>query len=475
MRYPPESLLERSRRLTRMAGVETRAGRVVMFPLPYQGNLSPMLHLAGALHKRGLAVTILHTTFNAPDPMCHPEFAFVPVPIDIPDAVSAGNESNMSIVFDLNAAIEASGNVRDALASLVKSRKEGEHRVACLICDAALPAVQKVAADLGLPRLVLHTGSAACFRMFGSYDMLYGKGYLPAQEFNLNFPVEELPPLQVKDLFDPSKLPNQAIVQKIFTLWNQTKINSGIIINTFDALEAHELHIIRDELTISGVAPFVVGPLHKLSCINGSKTTLFEEDRSCIEWLDTQAPCSVLYVSFGSLAHLTEDEFRESAWGLANSGKPFLWVIRRGLVLGETELPEGFEHAVESRGKIVEWAPQQEVLAHSAVGGFWTHSGWNSTLESILEGVPMLSRPIFGDQFATGRYIESVWKIGFLLEGKLDKGEIERLIRRLLEEKQGVEIRERAKNLKKKALMSLENYGSSQQAADDLVHHVLSL
>ena len=80
---------------------------------------------------------------------------------------------------------------------------------------------------------------------------------------------------------------------------------------------------------------------------------------------------------------------------------------------------------------MIEWAPQQEVLAHPAVGGFWTHNGWNSTLESIYEGVPMLPRPIFGDQLPTARYVHDTWKIGILLEGVLERGEVEKAIKKL--------------------------------------------
>jgi hypothetical protein len=205
-------------------------------------------------------------------------------------------------------------------------------------------------------------------------------------------PIKELPPLQVRDLFDPSKLPNEEIGKKILNLATETTANSsGAIFNTFEALESHELEMIRDELAHNGIPPFAVGPLHKLtrSNGNGAETSLLNQDRGCIEWLDTQAPGSVLYVSFGSVVHVTRDEFMEMAWGLANSGKPFLWVVRHGLVLGveKQELPEGFDSAVEGRGKVIEWAPQREVLAHPAVGAFWTHNGWNSTLESIYEDV----------------------------------------------------------------------------------------
>ena len=170
-----------------------------------------------------------------------------------------------------------------------------------------------------------------------------------------------------------------------------TTNSSGAILNTSEALEPHELEMIRDELAPKGMPPFAIGPLHKLAAGDGAgeTTSLLEQDRGCVEWLDAQAPGSVLYVSFGSVARVTRDEFLEVAWGLASSGRPFLWVVRRGLVLGAEperppELPEGFAAAAEGREKVVEWAPQQEALAHPAAGGFWTHCGWNSTLESVV-------------------------------------------------------------------------------------------
>ena len=80
-------------------------------------------------------------------------------------------------------------------------------------------------------------------------------------------------------------------------------------------------------------------------------------------------------------------------------------MVRPGLVRGltaheATRLPDGFEAATRGRGMVVAWAPQEEVLRHGVVGGFWTHNGWNSTTASMCEGVPMLCRPCFGDQMA---------------------------------------------------------------------------
>jgi UDP:flavonoid glycosyltransferase YjiC (YdhE family) len=218
------------------------------------------------------------------------------------------------------------------------------------------------------------------------------------------------------------------------------------------------------------------GPLHKLST-RSTGSSLLREDRSCIEWLDAQATGSVLYVSFGSLATMDSDELSEVAWGLANSGQPFLWVVRQDLVKGldGPDLPDGFGHALKARGKVVRWAPQQEVLAHPAVGGFWTHSGWNSTLESIGEGVPMICRPQFADQMMNTRYIEMVWGAGFGLDGELERNKIEKVIRKMMQEREGEVMKERARELKKKVASCLEIGGSSLLAIDKLTDYILSL
>ncbi|KAF7014582.1 unnamed protein product [Triticum aestivum] len=259
-------------------------------------------------------------------------------------------KEGLGMIVAMNAAMEVSGCVRDALATILSE----EPRPACLVIDTFLPAAQRAAAELGLPTIVLQTSSAAAVRLFRSNAMLHEKGYLPAQEHELNKPVTELPPVRVSDLFDPSKYPNQETARKILDMATEpTTGSSGIVINTFEALETPELEAIRDELAASGISVFAIGPLHKLSTIGGAGS-LLEQDRSCVEWLDTQAAGSVLYVnvSFGSVAPVHRDDFNEVAWGLASSGKPFLWVVRRGLVLGseDAELPEGFERG-EGQGQ----------------------------------------------------------------------------------------------------------------------------
>ncbi|KAF2294444.1 hypothetical protein GH714_011448 [Hevea brasiliensis] len=183
---------------------------------------------------------------------------------------------------------------------------------------------------------------------------------------------------------------------------------------------------------------FSIGPLCKFATASSSR--IIAEDSYCITWLDRQTPNSVIYVSLGSLASMAEKELAEMAWGLANSEQPFLWVIRPNSVCGSEWielLPKDFKEAVEERGCIVKWAPQKELLANSAVGGFWSHCGWNSTVESICEGVPMICRPCFGDQKVNARYVSHVWKVGLELENELEREKVARAVRRLMSKPPG--------------------------------------
>ncbi|KAI3489998.1 hypothetical protein L1887_45913 [Cichorium endivia] len=191
---------------------------------------------------------------------------------------------------------------------------------------------------------------------------------------------------------------------------------------------------------------------------------------------DKQSPKSVIYVSLGSLATIDAKVSTEMAWGLANSNQHFLWVVRPGSVQGcdwIEFLPEGLLSEMKARGLIVKWAPQKDVLAHDAVGGFWSHCGWNSTLESVCEGVPMLCQPFNIDQMLNARYLSYVWKMG--LEIVVERGEIESAIRRVMASKEGEEMRCRALEIEEQVKVAVSHDGASQNSMNDLVEFILSL
>jgi UDP:flavonoid glycosyltransferase YjiC (YdhE family) len=289
-------------------------------------------------------------------------------------------------------------------------------------------------------------------------------------ESQLDMPLDDHQPLRLRDMVFSATTPHETMSTCLQRIVESAKNSSGLIINTFSDLEDASLRKIADG---AGVQVYAIGPLHKIS--GGAQSSLLAQDRTCLDWLDKQEAASVLYVSFGSLASMDSGKLWEVAWGLANSGQPFLWVVRPDLVRGSdgTGLPEGFDRAVDGRGKVIPWAPQQEVLAHPAVGGFWTHNGWNSTLESITEGLPMICRPQFADQMMNTRYVETEWGVGFELEGELERNKIEEAIRNLMSH--GDVVRESARELKKKVATCLESGGSSVLAIDKLIDYISSL
>ncbi|OWM79960.1 hypothetical protein CDL15_Pgr006264 [Punica granatum] len=188
--------------------------------------------------------------------------------------------------------------------------------------------------------------------------------------------------------------PNDLMVHFAITQVEKVSMASALILNTFDALE----HDVLEALSSTVPWLYTVGPLQLLLknvSMNGSLesigSNLWKEQPGCLEWLDSREPQSVVYVNFGSVTLMTTQQLIGFAWGLTNSRKPFLWVIRPDLVTGESAvLPPEFLPETEGRSLIASWCPQEQVLSHPAVGGFLTHCGWNSTIESLCGGMPMI-------------------------------------------------------------------------------------
>jgi hypothetical protein len=163
------------------------------------------------------------------------------------------------------------------------------------------------------------------------------------------------------------------------------------------------------------------------------ETNLSKEDTKCLEWLGSKEMTSVVYVNFGSITIMSEEKLLEFAWGLANSKKPFLWIIRPDLVSGgSVVLSSAFVDEISDRGLIVSWCPQEKVLNHPSVGRFLTHCGWNSTTESICAGVPMLCWPFFGVQPTDCRFICNEWEIGIEIDTNVKREEVEKLVNELM-------------------------------------------
>ncbi|XVF46618.1 hypothetical protein PTKIN_Ptkin03bG0042300 [Pterospermum kingtungense] len=440
---------------------QQKSGHLVLVMLPYQGHITPMLQLATILHSKGFSITILHPALNSPDPSNHPQFTLVPIPYRQNE--SDGDVGSLLLHLNKNSAEPIKQCIQKIL-----HQKDSLNHIAAILYDTALYCAQTIADDLRLPGISVRTNPAASLLLFPVF---------PHSDGTDSVSENEMPELQSLQLPHVRALLSQHFTEKTtearIRMSNGMKRSSAMVVNTMDFLEQAALSKIKEYYP---PPIFTIGPIHKLS--PNVRSSLFMEDANSITWLNKQAQKSVIYVSFGSMACIDEQELIETAWGLANSKQPFLWVVRPGLVRGSEwieSLPNGFKESVGERGCIVKWAPQKKVLAHAAVGGFWSHCGWNSTLESICEGVPMLCRPFSGDQPLNTNYICYVWKVGLKLQNKLERGDIEEAIKRLMVDREGEEMRKKAMDLKEKAALCLQEDGSSLCCLNELTKQILSV
>ncbi|KAI7726690.1 hypothetical protein M8C21_010966, partial [Ambrosia artemisiifolia] len=403
-----------------------------------------------------------HSSLNPPNPSNHPsDFTFCP----LSDNLTAIDNSGSFTGF-INA---LNNNCRASFKELlIRFISEGNKSIV-VIFDNVMHFAGIVAVDLNLPAIVFRTSSAAYFPAFLARQQLHQQGRFLEQDFVMQEVVPNHHPIRYKDL-PFSKAPIEDWKQLVSN-FSQQAHPSAVIWNTVKFLENESLTRIHNHLR---VPVFAVGPLHKVtpSPSSGSR----QEDKGCIPWLDKQPPKSVVYISFGSLATMDTKVLTEMAWGLMKSDQRFLWAVRPGLVSGSEWLellPKGFVEETRERGLVVKWAPQKEVLAHFAVGGFWSHCGWNSCLESISSGVVMICQPFGVDQGVNARYVCYVWKIGLELE-RVEREEIERMIRRVMVDDEGEEMRVRINDMKEMVIEALGKRGSSQESLEGLVKFILS-
>jgi pathogen-inducible salicylic acid glucosyltransferase len=202
---------------------------------------------------------------------------------------------------------------------------------------------------------------------------------------------------------------------------------------------------------------------------------LFQLDSSPINWLNSKPEGSAIYVSFGSMVCFSIEQMKEIALGLLGSGSNFLWVIPN---MEKKNISKELIEEMSSSGKglVVNWIPQLEVLSNKAIGCFLTHSGWNSTLEALCLGVPMVAIPQWTDQPLNAKYVEDVWKVGMRVKvnenGIVTKEEIESCIRKVMENDIGREMKINAKKWRELAIEAVSHGGTSDNNINEFVNEL---
>ncbi|KAI3989708.1 hypothetical protein MKX01_009200, partial [Papaver californicum] len=465
----------------------------VCIPLPYQSHISSMMKLAKILHSRGVHVTFVNTEFNnqrllnsrGPDSLKGlPDFRFETIPDGLPPPADPNAGQDLTQLC-LSIQTNCLGPFRNLIYKLNNATNSNVPPVSCIISDGSMSFTLQAAKEFGIQVMLYWPISFSAFVCLLHFPNLIQRGHVPLKDESyltngyLDTPIDCIPgvkDLRFRDL--PSIVrttdPNDVMLDFTMRETGRTYDATALIFNTFDALEMEVLDALKSQL-LQLPPIYTIGPLHlllnqiPLSESQSLGSNLLKEDTKCLKWLDSKEPNSVVYVNFGTFIFMTTQQLLEFAWGLANSKHNFLWIIRPDLVVGESAtLPAEFTEETKERGLLSSWCPQEDVLSHPSIAVFLTHCGWNSTLESLSCGVPLICWPFFADQQTNCRYSCNHWEVGMEIDSNVERDEVERLVREFMEGEKGKKMKKKALEWKQKAEEAISPGGSSYVRIDKI-------
>ncbi|KAL1180860.1 hypothetical protein V6Z11_A02G007700, partial [Gossypium hirsutum] len=447
---------------------------VLVIPYPSQGHINPMLQFSKRLSSKGLKATFATTVFISET--MKPEVLNSDIDFDtISDGCDKGGFFEVGSVDDYLVRLQTVGS--KTLTELIIKHKNSPRPIDCILYDAFLPWVLDVAQQFGLVGIAFFT--QACAVNYIYYYAHNGLLSLPISSSMTPIGIPGLPLLDLRDM--PSFIYVAGSYPSYFELvlnqFSNTDKADFIVVNTFYKLEQEVVDSMSKVMTqpLLTIGPTIPSMYldKRLEKDKDYDLNLFKLDSTSTCWLTTKPPCSVVYVSFGSMANLTIDQMKELARGLKQTGFHFLWVVRPSEL---PKVPHCFIEEMGDKALIVTWIPQTEVLANEAIGCFFTHCGWNSTIEALCLGVPMVAMPQWTDQTTDAKLVEDVWKVGVRVnvreDGIVSGDEIERCIRQVMEGEQGIEMKRNAMKWKELAVEAVCEDGSSDKNIDELVSKI---
>ncbi|KAL0559733.1 hypothetical protein IC582_000100 [Cucumis melo] len=453
---------------------------------PGQGHINPTLRLAKKLAAEGLLVTLCtaahfgQTLQKAGSILggdqCTPvgngfiRFEF------FEDGIVEINPKDMNLDRFV-AQLELSG--RPSLVDLIKKQTAENRPVSCMILNPFFPWTYDVAEELQIPFAVLWVQSCAVFSIYYHY---FHK--------SVPFPTEIDPTIDVQlpilPLLKNDEIPSFLHPKKTYGVLGKAMLSQFgklspafcVLIDTFEELEKEIINYMSKIIPLKPIGPLFLNS-QKLE-IEVSVDCLKAED--CMDWLNSKPPQSVVYVSFGSVVFLKQEQIDEIAYGLCNSGFSFLWVLKPpSEFFGKQRqtLPEEVVEKIGERGKIVQWSSQERVLSHESIGCFVTHCGWNSSVEAVANGVPVVAFPQWGDQVTNAKFLVEEYGVGVSLSRGVEvnelvtRDEIERCLSDVMTGGSGENVfRQNALKWKKAAAAAVADGGSSTRNFQDFVDKI---
>lgn len=373
--------------------------------------------------------------------------------------------------------------LRDAVKNLVATTN-----LAALVVDLFGTDALDVALEFNVSPYIFFPSTAMCLSLvfhLPDLDRLISCEY---RDFPDPIQIPGCIPVHGRDLLSPAQDRNNDAYKWLLHHAKRYRLAEGIVVNSFKELEEGPLKVLQQEE--KGRPPvYPVGPLIQTDSSPSNSKADAAEDCECLKWLEDQPRGSVLFISFGSGGALSHNQFLELALGLELSEQRFLWVIRSpNDKIADASyfniqnaddpllfLPQGFLERTKGRCMLVpSWAPQVRILSHASTGGFLTHCGWNSSLESVVHGVPMLAWPLYAEQKMNAVMLTEGLKVAIRPKadenenGLIGRVEIANAVKSLMEGEEGKKARSAMKDLKDAASKVLSEDGSSTKALAEL-------
>ncbi|KAI3517220.1 hypothetical protein L1887_16433 [Cichorium endivia] len=462
-----------------MAAIEQSDVVVVVVPFPAQGHLNQLLHLSRLIAAYSVPIHIITTTTHSRQAKTRIH-GWYPLSIDTvhfhdyptPHFPSPPPDPTAAIKFpsQLIPSFKSAMHLRQPFVDLLSNLSPASKRVVVIYDYMMGPVVQDVSSYANAEAYMFSCCSA--FASFWYLQEATGERTLDGELESIK---KELP--SGEDCCSTEGL--QFILS---TDVSYKKFTSGTILDACRVVEGKYIDLLEQEENQDHQKLWALGPFNPVAITHDAS----DKRHRLFDWLEKQAPNSVLYVSFGTTTSISNEQIQEIALGLQKSEQRFIWVLRdadKGDIFeGEVrkiELPKGFEESVGENGLVVvDWVPQSEILAHPSTGGFMTHCGWNSSMESLTMGVPMAAWPMHSDQPRNAMLIARVLNVGIYVRDWTQRKElvsstvVEVVVRRLMASDEGAEMRKRAAELGDRVRRSVVEGGVTRMELDAFVAHI---
>ncbi|XP_022147166.1 crocetin glucosyltransferase, chloroplastic-like [Momordica charantia] len=447
---------------------------------PSQGYINPSLQLAIRLANLGVAVTFATTVTASrrmnktePPPSPSPRLSFATFSDGFDDETLKPNANDLAHYFS-----ELNRCGSQSMTDLITSSAHNGRPITFVIYSLLLSWAADVASTFGIASSLFFAQPATVLALY--YYYFHGHGdaistQLLQKDPSFSIQLPGLPSLTARD-FPSFFSPSGPLAFFIPLMREQLEFlgrqgRARVLVNTFHTLEGEALGAIGELKMVA------VGPLIQRGSIRGDLFQVTSEDY--IEWLSSKAESSVIYISFGSICVLSDQQEEEIVGALFECGYTFLWVIRSKENEDQEEEDERIMKKFGGKGKIVRWCDQVQVLSHPSLGCFVTHCGWNSTLESLVYGVLMVGFPQQVDQATNAKLVEDVWRTGVRVKpnakGIVERGEIRRCLDIVMGDTSLEKRGEMERNVKKWKELAREAIGEGGSSDVNLESFVMEI